>query len=155
MKHNSKRNIICKRLFFLGIFLDNINVPPSQKKCLLGESRNTRYDKHYSCKPNGYAAGVLGTSTRRVVVPNQKYLSNCCIKALSHWQEMKNSERCAPWNFTKKYCPKRATHCAFIASKSATPTIVSNIFANSQAIFRFRFFSKKKEKNPHSLQQSS
>ena len=36
--------------------------------------------------------------------PNQKSLSNCCMKALSHWPEIKNSGRCAPWNFTKKYC---------------------------------------------------
>ena len=56
---------MCKRLFVLGIFLDNIKVPPSQTKCLLGESRNTRYNTRY--KPKGYAAGVLGTSTRHRV----------------------------------------------------------------------------------------
>ena len=38
------------------------------------------------------------------VAPNQKSLSNCCMEALSHWPEKKNSGRCSPWNFTKKYC---------------------------------------------------
>ena len=38
------------------------------------------------------------------IAPNQKSLSNCCMEALSHWAEMKNSGRCSPWNFTKKYC---------------------------------------------------
>ena len=38
------------------------------------------------------------------IAPNQKSLSNCCMEALSHWPEMKNSGRCSPWNFTKKYC---------------------------------------------------
>ena len=36
--------------------------------------------------------------------PNQKSLSNCYMEALSHWPEMKNSGRCALWNFTKKCC---------------------------------------------------
>ena len=61
MKHNNKRNM-CKRLFFLGIFLDNIKVPPSQRKrpLHLGESQNTRYNTRY--KPKCHAIGVLGTS---------------------------------------------------------------------------------------------
>ena len=37
-------------------------------------------------------------------VSRQTKNSNCCRKALSHWPEMKNSGRCSPWNFTKKYC---------------------------------------------------
>ena len=36
--------------------------------------------------------------------PNQKSLSSCCMKVLSHSPEIKNSGRCAPWNFTKRYC---------------------------------------------------
>ena len=38
------------------------------------------------------------------IAPNQKSLSNCCMEALSHWPEMKNSGRCSPWNFTKNDC---------------------------------------------------
>ena len=38
------------------------------------------------------------------IAPNQKSLSNCCMETLSHWPEMKNSGRCSPWNFNKKYC---------------------------------------------------
>ena len=38
------------------------------------------------------------------ISPNQKSLSNCCMEALSHVPEMKNSGRCSPWNFSKKYC---------------------------------------------------
>ena len=49
------------------------------------------------------------------IAPNQNSLSNCCMKALSHWPEMKNSGRCYPWNFTKNTVPTRVTPCAFIA----------------------------------------
>ena len=40
------------------------------------------------------------------IASNQKSLSNnyYCMEALSHWTEIKNSGRCSPWNFTKKYC---------------------------------------------------
>ena len=71
--------------------------------------------------------------------------SNCCMKALSHWPEMKNSGRYAPWNFTKKYCTyTRHTLRVYSPPKvNSTPTTVSNIFANSQTVFRFRFFFKK------------
>ena len=37
------------------------------------------------------------------IAPNPKSLSNCCMEALSHWPEMKNSGGCSPWNFTKNY----------------------------------------------------
>ena len=83
--------------------------------------------------------------------------SNYCMKALSHWPEMKNSGRCAPWNFTKKYCTYTC-HTLRVYSPpkvNSTPTIVSNIFANSQTIFRFCFFSKKTNPHMYSLQQSS
>ena len=46
--------------------------------------------------------------------------------------------------FYQKILYLRVPHTARLQpSKSSTPTIVSNIFANSQTIFRFRFFSKK------------
>ena len=55
--------------------------------------------------------------------------------------------------FYQKLLYLHVSHTALLQpSKSSTPTIVSNILANSQTIFRFRFFSKKT--NPHSLQQS-
>ena len=87
--------------------------------------------------------------------PNQKFLNNCCMEALSHWPEMKISGRCAPRNFTKKYCTYVSHTARLQPSKSSTPTIVSNTsrFANSQTIVCFYFFSK--ETNPDSLQQSS
>ena len=88
------------------------------------------------------------------IAPNQKSLSNYCMKALSHLLEIKNSGRCSPWNFTKKLLYLHVSRTARLEpSKISTPTIVSNIFANSQTIFRFRFFSNKTK--PHSLQQSS
>ena len=31
------------------------------------------------------------------IAPNQKSPSNCCMEALSHWPEMKNSGRCSHW----------------------------------------------------------
>ena len=34
------------------------------------------------------------------IAPNQNSLRHCCMEALSHWPEMKNSGRCSPWNFT-------------------------------------------------------
>ena len=49
------------------------------------------------------------------IMANQKSLSNCCMEALSHWPEMKNSGRCSPWNLSKNTVPTRVTHCTFIA----------------------------------------
>ena len=46
--------------------------------------------------------------------------------------------------FYQKILYLHVSHTARLQpSKSSTPTIVSNIFANSQTIFRLRFFSKK------------
>ena len=43
----------------------------------------------------------------------------------------------------KNTVPTCVTYSAFIALQNFHPTMVSNIFANSQTTFRFRFFSKK------------
>ena len=59
MKHNNNNGKIVSSQLFLGIFLDNVKVPHSQTKRLLGESRNTRYNMRY--KADGPAVGVLGT----------------------------------------------------------------------------------------------
>ena len=75
MKHNNNRKIVSNQLF-LGIFLDNIKVPHSQTKRLLGESRNTRYNTRY--KADSPAVGVLGTyipSTRAGNVHGLKIIS--------------------------------------------------------------------------------
>ena len=44
--------------------------------------------------------------------PNKKPLSNCCMEALSHWPEMKNSGRCSSLNFTKKILYLHVSHTA-------------------------------------------
>ena len=58
------------------------------------------------CRPNVETIGSFSTVLVPflAIAPNQNSLSNCCMEALSHWPEMKNSGRCSPWNFTKKYC---------------------------------------------------
>ena len=46
--------------------------------------------------------------------------------------------------FYQKLLYLQVSHTARLSpSESSTTTIVSNLFANSQTIFRFRFFSKK------------
>ena len=46
--------------------------------------------------------------------------------------------------FYQKLLYLQVSHTARLSlSESSTPTIVLNLFANSQTIFRFRFFSKK------------
>lgn len=56
MKHNNKRNM-CVRLFFLGIFLDNIKVPPSNETSF---GRVTKYVLQHALqaqRPRGRSTG--------------------------------------------------------------------------------------------------
>ena len=81
------------------------------------------------------------------IAPNQKSLSNCCIEAMSHWPEMKNSGRCSPWNFTNKYC----TYTCYTLSVYSPPKVplrpLSQTFLRTPKQQRFRFFSKKQTHN--------
>ena len=86
--------------------------------------------------------------------PNQKSLSNCCMKALSHWPEMKNSGRCAPWNFTKKYCTDTCHTLRVYSPPKVLLRPFSQIFLGIPKQY-FVSVSSPKETNPHSLQQSS
>ena len=56
MKHNNKRNM-CVRLFFLGIFLDNIKIPPSNETSF---GRVTKYALQHALqarRPRGRSTG--------------------------------------------------------------------------------------------------
>ena len=88
------------------------------------------------------------------IAPNQKSLSKYCMEAPSHWPEMKNSVRCSPWNFAKKYCTlKRVTHCSFIALQKFHSDNCLKHFCESPNNISFSFLLQKT--NPHSLEQSS
>ena len=51
--------------------------------------------------------------------------------------------------FYQKLLYLQVSHTARLSpSQSSTLTVVSNLFANSQTIFRFRFFSKKNKPTP-------
>ena len=78
------------------------------------------------------------------IAPNQESLSNCCMEALSHSSKMKNSGRYSPWNFTKNYCTYKChTLRVYYPLKVLLRRLSQTSFANSQTIFRFRFFSQK------------
>ena len=56
---------------------------------------------------------------------------------------MKNSGRCSPWNFNKKYCSYTCHTLRVCSPPKFHSDHCLTHFANSLTIFRFRFFSKK------------